>query len=276
VTSCRRAAPIDEQDRALVARIAAGSEAAMGALYAAHGRRIYAFALSRLQDPVAASDLVSETLVEVWRGAGRFAGHAPVTTWLLEIARHKLVDELQRRAVRNHEELDASHFDAAAAGDPGNAFVEGPALAGETAGLDPGDWPLRRALRTIERERGAARRVHPVWRVLAVAASLAVLAQAGVLVRQTLGPHAGVRPLGGEASLGDRAVLQIAFAPGASEAAVSALLAEQHATIVDGPSAAGLYRVALRDVAADDEAGAERARAALAGRSDVIARAARE
>lgn len=150
------------------------------------------------------------------------------------------------------------------------------AVRDEGAALDPGDWPLRRALRTIERERREARRVHPVWRALAVAASLAVLVQAGVLVRQTLGPGPGARPLGGEAVRSDRAVLQIAFAPGASEAAVTALLAESRATIVDGPSAAGLYRVALRDVAADDDAGAERARAALAARSDVVAHVARE
>ncbi|HSJ96287.1 MAG TPA: hypothetical protein VLC53_04405 [Myxococcota bacterium] len=163
------------------------------------------------------------------------------------------------------------------------ALAEDPSLAGEQAFLaeiraairedagahDPGEWPLRRALRTIERERGERRRVHPVWRALAVAASLAVLVQAGVLVRQTLGPGPVTQPLG-EGRAGDRAVLQIAFAPGVSEAAVRELLAESGATIVAGPSAAGLYRVALRDVAADDEAGAERVRAALAARGDVV------
>jgi anti-sigma factor RsiW len=171
------------------------------------------------------------------------------------------------------------------------ALADDPALADERAflatlraavredgaALDPGEWPLRRALRAIERERRQARRVHPVWRALAVAASLAVLVQAGVLVRQTFGPHEGARPLGGAAArLADRAVLQIAFAPGVSEAQVRALLAESRATIVDGPSAAGLYRVALREVALGDEDGAERVRAALAARSDVVAHVAVE
>ena len=104
-----------------MARIAAGSEEAMTDLYARHGRRIYAFALSRLGDPVGASDVVSETLVEVWRGAGRFAGRSRVTTWMLGIARHKLVDELRRRAARAHEELDESLPDSAGA-DPGEAL----------------------------------------------------------------------------------------------------------------------------------------------------------
>jgi len=104
-----------------VARIAAGSEEAMTELYARHGRRIYAFALSRLRDPVAASDVVSETLVEAWRGAGRFAGRSRVTTWLLGIARHKLLDELRRRAARAHEELDESLPDPHGA-DPGDAL----------------------------------------------------------------------------------------------------------------------------------------------------------
>lgn len=165
------------------------------------------------------------------------------------------------------------------------ALEEDPALADERAflaeiraavradaeRLDPGEWPLRRALRTIERERRESRRVHPVWRALAVAASLAVLVQAGVLVRQTLGPGPGAQPLGGAVVRpGDRALLQVAFAPDAREADVQAVLREVGATIVEGPSAAGLYRVALRDVAAGDAAGAERVRAALAAHSDVV------
>jgi hypothetical protein len=154
--------------------------------------------------------------------------------------------------------------------------VRGAARAAGAA-ADPGDWPLRRALRAIEREQVARRRVHPVWRALALAAGLAVLVQAGVLVRQTLGPPGGMRPLGGEAVVaGDRAVLQVAFRPDASEGAVSALLAEQGATIVEGPSAAGLYRVALRDVAAGDEDAVARARAAFAARTDLVAHVAEE
>lgn len=93
----------------------------MTELYARHGRRLYAFALSRLGDPVAASDVVSETLVECWRGAGRYAGRSRVTTWLLGIARHKVVDELRRRATRAHEELDEAHADPSV-GDPGEAL----------------------------------------------------------------------------------------------------------------------------------------------------------
>jgi anti-sigma factor RsiW len=197
---------------------------------------------------------------------------------------------------REHEEalpflvngtLDAGEREAlerALAEDPGLAaervFLAAvrDAVREEVGAADPGDWPLRRALRTIEREQRQTRRVHPVWRVLAVAASLAVLVQAGVLVQQTFGPASGMRPLGGPEAVrtADRAVLQIAFAAGVSEAAVRALLAEARATIVEGPSAAGLYRVALRDVAAGDRAGAERARAALAARSDVVAHVAVE
>lgn len=93
----------------------------MTELYARHARRLYAFALSRLGDPVAASDVVSETLVEVWRGAGRFAGRSRVTTWLLGIARHKLLDEQRRRAARAADELDEGLADPTA-GDPGDAL----------------------------------------------------------------------------------------------------------------------------------------------------------
>ena len=63
-------------DAALLERIAAGDESALAALYRAYEPRVYAFALSRLNDPAAAADVLNEVMLEVWRNANRFEGRS--------------------------------------------------------------------------------------------------------------------------------------------------------------------------------------------------------
>lgn len=104
-TSLEDAATVDP-DRALVDRIAAGSEEAMTELYGRHARRLHAFAVARLRDPAAAADVLSEVMVEVWRRADRFEGRARVSTWLFGIAHHKVIDELRRRGARGLASAD--------------------------------------------------------------------------------------------------------------------------------------------------------------------------
>lgn len=82
--------------RLLLERVAQRNEAALADLYRQMNRPICAYALRRLSDPVAADEIVVETMYEVWRHAGRFAGQSQVTTWILGIARHKVLDRLRR------------------------------------------------------------------------------------------------------------------------------------------------------------------------------------
>lgn len=76
----------------LIRRIAAGDEAALGALYDACGQRLFAFALRITGDPAAAEDAVQESLVIVWRDARTFRGESRVLTWLLGIVHHKALN----------------------------------------------------------------------------------------------------------------------------------------------------------------------------------------
>lgn len=89
----------------LLAACARGDEQALAQLYQALSRTIYAFALKRLSHPEQAEEIVVETMYEVWRNAGRFAGQSRVSTWVLGIARHKLLDRLRQRAAVVIEEL---------------------------------------------------------------------------------------------------------------------------------------------------------------------------
>ena len=68
--------------------------------------------------------------------------------------------------------------------------------------------------------------------------------------------------------LGQTAELQVVFTPDATEAEIRTLLFEAGATIVDGPSALGVYRLDAEDPDAALEA--------LQARADLVSHAARE
>jgi len=111
----------DEFAQSLLARIAGGDTKAMEEFYRAFSRIVYAFVLRRLESPVESEEVVVETMYEVWRGAGTFAGRSAPRSWLLGIARHKLIDKQRAWGANPFEELgeeaenvaseDASAFD---------------------------------------------------------------------------------------------------------------------------------------------------------------------
>lgn len=76
----------------LLKHMAAGSEAALREFYQTFNARVYGFALKRLRDPADAADVLNEVMLEAWRSASRFEGRSQVSTWLLGIAHHKIID----------------------------------------------------------------------------------------------------------------------------------------------------------------------------------------
>lgn len=109
--------------------------------------------------------------------------------------------------------------------------------AGPSAGA--GDLGWQRLRRSLRRERPAT----PRWVLpAAVAASLVIVAQS-VLLLQGPGEPAHYEPLSGPVSSGP--VLQVRFVPQAREADLRALLRDSGLRIIDGPSAAGVYRLAV-------------------------------
>jgi len=94
----------NEQVSALLQRMSKGDEAALRELYLAYSRTIYAFALRRLRDPAEAEEIVVDTMHEVWRHPGRFRGDSKFSTWLLGIARFKLLSLIRSREPE-HEEI---------------------------------------------------------------------------------------------------------------------------------------------------------------------------
>lgn len=95
----------------LIARRDASSEAAMAQFYRSLSGATFAFVQQRLDNSHDAEAVVVETMYEVWRVAGQFNGGSQVKTWLLGIARHKLLDSLRKRGLNRHDDID-DHADA--------------------------------------------------------------------------------------------------------------------------------------------------------------------
>lgn len=90
--------------RALLERLVQRDERAMHDLHRLYGRRIYQFALARLRDEHAAETVMSDTLFEVWKHPDRFRGESRFSTWLLGIARYKVLNTY-RAAEPQHEDV---------------------------------------------------------------------------------------------------------------------------------------------------------------------------
>jgi RNA polymerase sigma-70 factor (ECF subfamily) len=92
----------------LLGRIGQADESAFRELYRAFSRRLYAYVLRQLGEPAQAEEIVADTLYEVWKAPARFRGEAQFSTWLIGIARNKVLMAFRsRKPDRLHEDLEA-------------------------------------------------------------------------------------------------------------------------------------------------------------------------
>ncbi|MEM8957133.1 MAG: sigma-70 family RNA polymerase sigma factor [Pseudomonadota bacterium] len=87
-----------DDDRELLQRISAGDREAMRAFFERYQTPLLAFIRGRGADPAAAADAAQDTMLEVWRSAGRYRGEAAAKSWLFSIARNKLIDRTRKNA----------------------------------------------------------------------------------------------------------------------------------------------------------------------------------
>lgn len=95
----------------LLAAIRARDEEALALLWKAWAGKVRLFARLQLAPCGAEADpLAQEVTVDVfhdlWRDPERFDGRVAFGTWLLAVARHKAIDRLRQRAVRQRHETD--------------------------------------------------------------------------------------------------------------------------------------------------------------------------
>jgi RNA polymerase sigma-70 factor (ECF subfamily) len=88
----------DEQEAALMERLAEGEVAALGMLYDRYRAVAYALALRITADAQSAEDVVQDAFLGVWSHArGYAAARGSVRTWLLSIVHHRAIDLVRRR-----------------------------------------------------------------------------------------------------------------------------------------------------------------------------------
>ena len=120
----------------LVRRMAAGDEAALQALYAAHGHRLFAYACRLTANRALAEEVLQDSLLAAWRGARGFRGEGRVIAWLLGIVHRQALNATRRKrlASTNLEDAEeAGAIPAAPPADPAAALDRERAL---TAALD--------------------------------------------------------------------------------------------------------------------------------------------
>jgi len=77
--------------------MAAGDEAALRQLYARHGRRLFAYAYRITGSAEVAEEVVQESLLAAWHGAGRFRGDGRAIAWLLGIVHRQALNATRRK-----------------------------------------------------------------------------------------------------------------------------------------------------------------------------------
>jgi RNA polymerase sigma-70 factor (ECF subfamily) len=108
----------------LLGRIARQDQAAFQELYKAFSRKVYAYVLNQLRDQSRAEEVLVDTMHEVWRFPTRFRGDSQFSTWLIGIARNKVLMSFRgRRPDEDHDDIDDIAETAAADTPDGYAAV---------------------------------------------------------------------------------------------------------------------------------------------------------
>jgi RNA polymerase sigma-70 factor (ECF subfamily) len=98
-----------DSDAALVARMAAGDEHALGALHDRWATTVHTLAYYLLGQADDAEDAVEETFWQAWREADRYdPSRGAVSTWLSTIARSRALDRQRARRRRAEEPLESA------------------------------------------------------------------------------------------------------------------------------------------------------------------------
>lgn len=115
---------VESEDVALVRRMAAGDEQALGALYDRWHPVVHGVVSRLLRQADDVEDVVEETFWQAWRQASRFdLARGAVQTWLLTIARSRALDRVRALRRRREEPLE---------GDDGQPVIQ-PAAEGDPA-----------------------------------------------------------------------------------------------------------------------------------------------
>jgi RNA polymerase sigma-70 factor (ECF subfamily) len=95
-------------DRALIQSISDGDKRAFKMLYVRHHVRVFRYVMRLIRNESIAEEVVNEVFLQAWRHAQDFEGRSQVATWLLSIARFKIISACRRRSEDQLDERAAS------------------------------------------------------------------------------------------------------------------------------------------------------------------------
>jgi RNA polymerase sigma-70 factor, ECF subfamily len=136
-------------DDGLIAAMAAGDDTALRELFSRHAPWLAARLRSVLPAPDV-EDVLQETFLAVWRGAGGYRPQGAAGGWLWGIARRQAALWLRRRG--RAASLVTALAEMPAAGDPVDAALSRAELADAVAALGPPGGPEREVWRLLYEE----------------------------------------------------------------------------------------------------------------------------
>ena len=151
----------DALDRADMARLAGGHDAALNDLMERHAAPVFHFLCRMLGNEDDANDLAQETFVRVFQNSTRFRPDAKFSTWMFTIAANLARNQLRWRSRRPNVSLDAEFESTAQTlGDtlisdqpaPGEGLLAGERAAAVRAALGRLPEEMRETIMLVEFE----------------------------------------------------------------------------------------------------------------------------
>ncbi len=124
-------------DAELLSAVAAGDRRALAELYERHGPWLTVRLSRRCGDAGMVDEVLQDTFLAVWKGAGRYAGEGEVGAWVWGIAIRRLLDQLRKRRPVPTARPASSPRDAASAEEELLLAVEHGDLGGALGRLSP-------------------------------------------------------------------------------------------------------------------------------------------
>jgi RNA polymerase sigma-70 factor, ECF subfamily len=138
----------EAMDDELIARVAAGDDTALRELFSRHAP--WLAARLRVMLPAAdVEDVLQETFLAVWRGAGGYRPEGADGGWLWGIARRQAALWLRRRGQARSLIHALEQPDMAGAGDPAEVALSRADLAAAVEALGPAGGPEREVWRLL-------------------------------------------------------------------------------------------------------------------------------
>ncbi len=94
----------------LVEQIKAGNRQALEELYDAYAGMVYGVVLKMIRNEELAQEIVQDVFLRVWKSIDSYdPAKAKISTWMINIARNRTIDEIRSKNYRNLQENQSIH-----------------------------------------------------------------------------------------------------------------------------------------------------------------------